>query len=315
MYGVDVTAQQQAVQSGGETIGVLGYGFNHIYPQTHRPIMRDMLQTGQATFISEYPPWVEPSRGTFPQRNRLIAGMSLAVLVTEAGAKSGTQITVGYALDYGRDVFAVPGPITSQYSEGVKKMLNQGARLVSSGQELLHNLSAQNWDLDGIDCLLEQQGVGQAGGQPPQPPSAQAQPDQPSTQSQPAQAQPGQLLTQPQPPSAQQGQICAAQEAAVQSPSAQQGQVHAAQEAAAQSHSGQPHSDPKQKSPPVLASCSQASQQVYQQLKQQMLSANQLSNQLRLSPGQVNAALVELEVSGLATEKAGQWFACEQDCI
>lgn len=145
MYGVDVRSQQVALESGGATVGILGYGFDHIFPHPHRELMKKMLKTGQAVFISEYPPFVQPTRGTFPRRNRIIAGLSLGVVVTEAGPKSGTQITVGYALDYGRDVFAVSGPITSPYHEGVKQMLNQGAMLVGSGQEVIGNLSANNW--------------------------------------------------------------------------------------------------------------------------------------------------------------------------
>lgn len=145
MYGVDLISQQTAIASGGKTVGVLGFGFDHFYPASHQDIMQDMLKTGRAAFISEFPPWVEPNRGTFPRRNRIIAALSLAVVVTEAGPKSGTQITVGSALDYGRDVFAVSGPVTSPYHLGVKKMLNQGAALVSSGQDVISDLSARHW--------------------------------------------------------------------------------------------------------------------------------------------------------------------------
>ncbi len=146
MYGVDLLSQQTALTSGGKTVGVLGFGFDHFYPAAHQDIMQNMLKTGRAAFVSEYPPWVEPNRGTFPRRNRIIAALSLAVVVTEAGPKSGTQITVGSALEYGRDVFAVSGPITSPYHLGVKKMINQGAILVSSGQDVIFNLSARHWD-------------------------------------------------------------------------------------------------------------------------------------------------------------------------
>lgn len=149
MYGVDVQAQQAALQADGQTVGVLGYGFDHIFPSQHQYLMFEMLKTGRAVFISEYPPHVEPTRSTFPRRNRIIAALSLAVVVTEAGLKSGTHITVGYALDYGRDVFAVSGPITSPYHEGVKQMLNQGATLVGNGQEVINNLSARNWGKSG----------------------------------------------------------------------------------------------------------------------------------------------------------------------
>jgi len=141
MYGVDVAAQEQALQKNGTTIGVLGFGFNHCYPRSHQQLLQKMLESGRASFISEYPPDTQASRGTFPARNRLIAGLSRAVLVTEAAEKSGTQITVDCALEYGKEVFAVPGPISSQYSEGLKMMHNQGAIMVSSGQEILQHLS------------------------------------------------------------------------------------------------------------------------------------------------------------------------------
>lgn len=145
MYGVDLLSQQTALKTGGRTAAVLGFGFDHFYPARHKNIMDSMLKTGRAVFLSEYPPWVKPNRGTFPRRNRIIAALSLAVVVTEAGPKSGTQITVGSALDYGRDVFAVSGPVTSPYHLGVKKMLNQGAELVSSGQDVIASLSARHW--------------------------------------------------------------------------------------------------------------------------------------------------------------------------
>ena len=145
MYGVDLQSQQVALESGGAAVGVLGFGFDHIFPRQQQGLVKAMLKTNRVAFVSEYPPFVQPTRGTFPRRNRIIAGLSLAVVVTEAGPKSGTQITVGYALDYGRDVFAVSGPITSPYHEGVKHLLNQGAMLVGSGQEIISNLSANNW--------------------------------------------------------------------------------------------------------------------------------------------------------------------------
>jgi DNA processing protein len=145
MYGVDVLAQQTALDNQGATVGVLGSGFNCVYPRFHRELMWQMLKTGRAVFISEYPPFVQPNRGTFPRRNRLIAALSLATVVTEAGSKSGTQITVGHALEYGREVFAVSGPITSPYHLGVKKMLNQGAALISSGYEVINYLTTTGW--------------------------------------------------------------------------------------------------------------------------------------------------------------------------
>ncbi len=156
MYGVDLMAQKAAIDAEGCTVGVLGYGFDYAFPTSHKMIMKKMLATGRAAFISEYPPFVQPTRGTFPRRKRIIAGLSLGVVVTEAGENSGTNITVSYAGEYGRDLFAVSGPVTSPYHEGVKKMINNGAMLVGSGSEVINNLSARNW---GRDLDLAEKGA------------------------------------------------------------------------------------------------------------------------------------------------------------
>lgn len=140
MYGVDVTAQKAAVKAGAKTVGVLGFGFNHMVPRRHQSIFDKFLKQGNC-FVTEFAPHVPPSAGTFRRRNRIVAGLSLGVIVTEAAVKSGTQITVGYALDYGREVFAVPGSINNPYSEGTRYMINQGAMLINSAQEVLNNLA------------------------------------------------------------------------------------------------------------------------------------------------------------------------------
>ena len=136
MYGVDTCAHQQAVVHGGYTVGVLGYGFNYLYPSGNRRFFDEMLAKGNG-FITEYPPWVSGHKGNFPERNRIVAGMSLATLVIEAGQKSGSHITATFAGEYGRGICAVPGPITNRYSEGTKWLVNQGARLVTSAKEVL----------------------------------------------------------------------------------------------------------------------------------------------------------------------------------
>lgn len=136
MYGVDTYAHQQAVKHDGYTVGILGFGFNHMYPAGNHQFFQEMLAKGNG-FVTEYPPWVGSHRSNFPQRNRIVAGMSLAVVVIEAAVDSGSHITAGYAGDYGRGVCAVPGPITSKYSEGTKNLINLGARLVGSAGEIL----------------------------------------------------------------------------------------------------------------------------------------------------------------------------------
>lgn len=135
MYGVDSQAHRVALESGGHTIGVLGYGHNHIAPSKQRHLAQELLATGNL-LISEYPPDTKGTAGSFPQRNRIVAGMSLGVLVVEAALKSGSHITAHCALEYGRLVAAVPGPITSFYSEGTKWLINQGALLVSQASDI-----------------------------------------------------------------------------------------------------------------------------------------------------------------------------------
>lgn len=140
MYGVDTIAHLTAVRSGGKTVAVLGYGFDHCYPQEHRPVLDELLAQG-ATFLTEYPPWKIANKGNFPARNSIVAGMSAAVVVTEAAEKSGSMITAQCANDEGRAVCAVPGPITNPYCEGTKCLINQGAVLVGSGAEIVEQLT------------------------------------------------------------------------------------------------------------------------------------------------------------------------------
>ncbi len=136
MYGVDTEVQREVLKCGGYTTGVLGFGFNHCYPNKNRQLFKEIISQG-GCFITEYPPWVSGHRGNFPERNRIVAGMSLATVVIEAGKRSGSHITATLAGEYGRGVCAVPGPITNPYSEGTKWLINQGARLISSAEEIL----------------------------------------------------------------------------------------------------------------------------------------------------------------------------------
>lgn len=139
MYGVDFLAHQAALGGGGSTVGVLGFGFEHFYPSVYKKVYLEMLSRGMC-FISEYAPFVRPTQGSFPERNRIVAGLSLGTVVIEAGPNSGTLITARLAGEFGRGVFAVPGSIFSPYSVGTKALINQGACLVSSGEEILNEL-------------------------------------------------------------------------------------------------------------------------------------------------------------------------------
>lgn len=140
MIGVDTVAHLTAVKQKGITVGVLGYGFGVPYfPKEQATVASQLLDSG-GCLLSEYPPWQTPTRYTFPQRNRIVSGLSLGVLVTEAAVKSGSKITARLAAEQGREVFAVPGPIDSPYSEGTKELINLGATLVSSADDILEQL-------------------------------------------------------------------------------------------------------------------------------------------------------------------------------
>lgn len=140
MYGVDAQAHMCAIEEGGRTIGVLGFGFEHMYPESHRSLAKKMLANDE-TLITEYPYWQRPSAGSFPARNRIVSGMSLGVLVTEAAAKSGTKITARLAAEQGREVFAVPGPFNSEFSQGTKELVNLGAKLTTSIDDILEEIA------------------------------------------------------------------------------------------------------------------------------------------------------------------------------
>lgn len=139
MYGVDITAHLAALEHSGDTIVVLGFGFGRWYPRSGQNLEASLLNAG-ALLLSEYPPGTSPSKGTFLQRNRIIAGLSQAVVVTEAAKRSGSINTAHVAAEYGKDVWAVPGPITSLYSEGVKNLINEGAKLLTSGYEVFDSM-------------------------------------------------------------------------------------------------------------------------------------------------------------------------------
>ncbi len=123
--GVDGTAHHTALQNGGRTIAVLGCGVDQIYPPEHRQLAEKIL--GNGAIISDYPPGTPPDAVNFPPRNRLISGLSAAVVVVEAGETSGALITATFAAEQGKDVFAVPGGIYSPQSKGTNRLIQQGA--------------------------------------------------------------------------------------------------------------------------------------------------------------------------------------------
>lgn len=133
--GIDSVIHDQALRCGGGTIAVLGAGIDVIYPPENRSLYEEIALKG--LIISEYPPGTKAHPGFFPQRNRIIAGITLGTLVVEADARSGSLITADAALEAGRDVFAVPGPITSPKSRGTLDLIKQGAKLVTCSQDVL----------------------------------------------------------------------------------------------------------------------------------------------------------------------------------
>lgn len=133
--GIDAMATQGALDAGKCTVGVLGCGVDRIYPRCNWDLFHKVLDNG--CLISEYPPGTPPNRWQFPERNRIISGLSCGVLVVEAPAKSGALITATQALEQGRDVFAVPGNINVSTCEGSNALLRSGAIAVGSGWDVL----------------------------------------------------------------------------------------------------------------------------------------------------------------------------------
>lgn len=133
--GVDSVAHRAALDGGGHTVGVLGCGLDVTYPPENRGLIAEMARRGAV--VSEFPLGTPPLAGNFPARNRVISGLSRAVVVVEAGLKSGALITARHALDQGREVLAVPGPVGSPTSQGCHQLLRQGARLLTSAADLL----------------------------------------------------------------------------------------------------------------------------------------------------------------------------------
>lgn len=133
--GIDGAAHRGALAAGGDTIAVLGCGPDVAHPPSHRRLFQDIL--GKGLVVSEFLPGEAPLPHHFPRRNRLIAGLSEAVVVVEAARRSGALITVEHALDIGRDVFAVPGPVGRRQSEGAHALIRDGAGLVTNAHDVL----------------------------------------------------------------------------------------------------------------------------------------------------------------------------------
>ncbi len=148
--GVDSEAHHGALKAHGKTIGVLGCGLDVVYPPQNYELYQRIRDRG--LLVSEYPPGTKPDGFRFPARNRIIAGISQGVVVVEAARKSGSLITAQMALDFGREIFAVPGQVDSFKSEGTHWLLRQGAQLVASGLDIVEELRHVTGIVDNIPC-------------------------------------------------------------------------------------------------------------------------------------------------------------------
>lgn len=136
--GIDAAAHEGALEAQGRTIAVLGSGLQQIYPREHTALAERIAEAG--VLLTECPPQRQAVAGAFPQRNRVISGLSSGVVVVEAAQRSGALITAKHALEQGREVFAVPGPIDSPLSRGCHQLLRDGAKLVESADDVLEEL-------------------------------------------------------------------------------------------------------------------------------------------------------------------------------
>ncbi len=152
-YGIDIAAHRASLKFGIPTVACLAHGLDRIYPPAHANTAFEML--GQGALISEFPLGTKPDRENFPTRNRIVAGMSDATIVVEAGIKGGALITAELASGYNRDVFAIPGRTTDVYSEGCHKLIkeNKGA-LITCAKDII---TALNWDIPETSIPSRQQ--------------------------------------------------------------------------------------------------------------------------------------------------------------
>lgn len=159
-YGVDSIAHRTCLNANGKTIAVLGSGFKEIYPSEHQSLADEIALKG--LLLSEYPPEKRATKYTFPQRNRIIAGLSDGVLITEAGYRSGTIHTKDFALDYGKNIYAIPGNIDSELSSLPNDIIKSGqGQCVLSSQDILqdYDLSRKSSPQKAVELSFEEQSI------------------------------------------------------------------------------------------------------------------------------------------------------------
>lgn len=154
-YGVDVNAHRQALQNGFPTVGVLAHGLDDLYPRQHRQIADEMAENGG--LLTEFLTCTNADKMNFVRRNRIVAGVSDATILVESGPKGGGLITCGIAQSYGRDVFAFPGPVGSEFSKGCNNLIrDNGAALISNAQDFV---KAMGWETEQHLSEARQQGI------------------------------------------------------------------------------------------------------------------------------------------------------------
>lgn len=147
MYGVDETAHEAALRVGGRTIAVMPCGIDLIHPEYQQDLYAEILNN-KGLVVSEYEGNMQPSIWTYPRRNRIVAGLSKAALIVEAGEKSGSLITANFAKKFKRKLFVVPGPITSETSKGANQLIKQGAAMVTSARDILDYYSLRKLNFE-----------------------------------------------------------------------------------------------------------------------------------------------------------------------
>ena len=147
--GIDTAAHETAIENNLKTIGVIASGFDYIYPTSNKRLY-EKIEKGNGAVITEYYPTFQPLKFRFPQRNRIVSGMSYGTLVAEASLKSGALITANLTLEQGRELMCIPGLITNPNTEGIYKLLKNGAALVTQAEDILETL---NWEIKPAEQL------------------------------------------------------------------------------------------------------------------------------------------------------------------
>ncbi|MBR1943306.1 DNA-processing protein DprA [bacterium] len=149
--GIDTTAHHTAIENGLKTIGVIASGFNFTYPESNRELYK-IIENGAGAIVTEYYPTFEPLKFRFPERNRIVTGLSYGTIVAEAALKSGALISAGLTLEQGRELMCIPGLISSPNTKGIYQLIKNGATIVTEGADVLNAL---NWEIK----LAEQQNL------------------------------------------------------------------------------------------------------------------------------------------------------------